>query len=125
MTITLGEIVLAQPILSKLGKLSFRGRAAFVIAKLAKVISAEMEDFNAARDAILIKYADKDENNKPIIDNGQVHLSDENLAACNSEIQELLATEVEINASPLMAEWFDDIDITPAEVEALMIFIEE
>lgn len=125
MTITLGEIVLAQPTLSKLGKLSFRGRAAFVIAKLAKVISAEMEDFNAARDAILIKYADKDENNKPIIDNGQVHLSDENLAACNSEIQELLATEVEINTSPLMAEWFDDIDITPAEVEALMIFIEE
>lgn len=125
MTITLGEIVLAQPTLSKLGKLSFRGRAAFVIAKLAKVISAEMEDFNAARDAILIKYADKDENNKPIIDNGQVHLSDENLAACNSEIQELLATEVEINTSSLMAEWFDDIDITPAEVEALMIFIEE
>ena len=125
MTITLGEIVLAQPILSKLGKLSFRGRAAFVIAKLAKVISAEMEDFNAARDAILIKYADKDENNKPIIDNGQVHLSDENLAACNSEIQELLATEVENNTSSLMAEWFDDIDITPAEVEALMIFIEE
>lgn len=125
MTITLGEIVLAQPTLSKLGKLSFRGRAAFVIAKLAKVISAEMEDFNAARDAILIKYADKDENNKPIIDNGQVHLSDENLAACNSEIQELLVTEVEINASPLMVEWFDDIDITPAEVEALMIFIKE
>lgn len=125
MTITLGEIVLTQPILSKLGKLSFRGRAAFVIAKLAKVIGAEMEDFNAARDAILIKYADKDENNKPIIDNGQVHLSDKNLAACNSEIQELLATEVEINASPLMAEWFDDIDITPAEVEALMSFIEE
>lgn len=125
MTTTLGEIVLAQPILSKLGKLSFRGRAAFVIAKLAKVISAEMEDFSAARDAILIKYADKDENNKPIIDNGQVHLSDENLAACNSEIQELLVTEVEINASPLMVEWFDDIDITPAEVEVLMPFIEE
>ena len=125
MKVTLGTIALAQSTLSRLSGQSFRGRAAFVIAKLAKAINMEMEDFNAARDAILIKYADKDENNEPIIDNGQVHLSDENLTICNKEIQELLATEVEINSSPLAAEWFDDIDITPGEVEVLMAFIEE
>lgn len=125
MKITLGTIALAQSTLSRLGGQSFRGRAAFVIAKLAKAINTEMEDFNAARDAILIKYADKDENNEPIIDKGRVHLSDENLAICNKEIQELLATEVEINSSPLAAEWFDDIDITPGEVEVLIPFIEE
>lgn len=125
MKITLGTVALAQSTLSRLSGQPFRGRAAFVIAKLAKAINAEMEDFNAARDAILIKYADKDENNEPIIDKGQVHLSDENLAICNKEIQELLATEVEINSSPLTAEWFDDVDITPGEVEVLMAFIEE
>lgn len=125
MKITLGTAALAQSTLSRLSGQSFRGRAAFVIAKLAKAINAEMGDFNAARDAILIKYADKDENNEPIIDKGQVHLSDENLAICNKEIQELLATEVEINSSPLAAEWFDDVDITPGEVEVLMAFIEE
>ena len=125
MKITLGTAALTQSTLSRLSSQPFRGRTAFVIAKLTKAINAEMEDFNAARDAILIKYADKDENNEPIIDKGQVHLSDENLVICNKEIQELLATEVEINSSPLAAEWFDDIDITPGEVEVLMAFIEE
>lgn len=124
MKITLGELLIAQPVLNRLRSMPFSGRKAFVLAKLVKATGEEVTEFDNARNEILIKYCDKDDAGEALVNEGQVHIKDEVLAACNDEIQELLSTEVEISVAGLPLDWFDDIELSADEMNALMPFIE-
>lgn len=125
MTITLNELLIAQPVLNKLRTLPFRGRQAFLLAKIIKAVGEEMTGFDDSRNNILIKYCDKDENGEAIVNEGQVHIKDDVLAECNAEIQELLTTEIEMPFAALPIDWFDEIDLSANDMAALMPFIEE
>lgn len=125
MKITLGELLIAQPIINRLRSMPFSGRKAFVLAKLVKAIGEEITEFDNARNEILIKYCDKDDSGEALVNEGQVHIKDEVLTACNDEIQELLATEVEIPVAALPVDWFEEIELSADEMNALMPFIEE
>ena len=125
MIVALNELLAAQPVLNKMRTLPFRGRQAFLLAKMIKAIGEEISGFDESRNNILIKYCDKDDNGEAIVNEGQVHIKDDVLAECNAEIQELLTTEINLPFAALPIDWFDEVDWSANDMAALMPLIEE
>lgn len=123
MKFTLNELNEAKS-LSLIAESKFSGKKAFLIARLMKKLQEEYDTYQTARRSLVIKYAEKDEKGEPIIDaGGNVRISDSNMAKLNKEYEELVSTEVEIDAEPIDAEWLDDIELSPNQIAELMPFI--
>lgn len=119
-----GQIVNVIPILNKLAEGKFLGRKAFVIARLVREINKESETFELTRIELIKKYAEKDEKGELIItDDGNVHISTENLANCNEELLKLQNTEIEINAEKIPVDWLEEITLTLTEASILEPFV--
>lgn len=121
--VTVGNIMNAIPTLNKLVGASFAGRKAFIIARLIREINQESDIFDTSRAELIRRYAEKDEDGELIVTDGNVHIPPEDLAKCNEELLILQNTEVEINADKLPIEWFEDIDLTPAEATLIEPFV--
>lgn len=120
-----GQIVNVIPVLNKLAEGKFLGRKAFVIARLVREINKESETFELTRIELIKKYAEKDEKGELIItDDGNVHISTENLANCNEELLKLQNTEIEINAEKIPVDWLEEITLTLTEASILEPFVQ-
>lgn len=120
-----GQIVNVIPILNKLAEGKFLGRKAFVIARLVREINKESETFELTRIELIKKYAEKDEKGELIItDDGNVHISTENLANCNEELLKLQNTEIEINAEKIPVDWLEETTLTLTEASILEPFVQ-
>ncbi len=122
--VTVGQIVNAVPVLSKLVNEIFLGRKAFMVARLVREINKEGETFEMARAELIKKYGTKNENGELIITDGNIRIPAENLDACNDELSTLQHTDVEINAEKLPIDWLDDIGLTLSEAAALEPFVD-
>lgn len=122
--VTIEQVLKINPILSKLATQSYAGRVAFALARLAREVAKEVEVFDNTRMELVKKYADKDEGGEVIVnENGNVHITDENLACCNKELNEVLVTEIELNANKMPIGWFENIELTIEEALALEVFV--
>ena len=120
-----GQIVNVIPVLNKLAEGKFLGRKAFVIARLVREINKESETFELTRIELIKKYAEKDEKGELIItDDGNVHISTENLANCNEELLKLQNTKIEINAEKIPVDWLEEITLTLTEASILEPFVQ-
>lgn len=120
-----GQIVNVIPVLNKLAEGKFLGRKAFVIARLVREINKESETFELTRIELIKKYAEKDEKDELIItEDGNVHISTENLANCNEELLKLQNTEIEINAEKIPVDWLEEITLTLTEASILEPFVQ-
>lgn len=120
-----GQIVNVIPVLNKLAEGKFLGRKAFVIARLVREINKESETFELTRIELIKKYAEKDEKGELIItDDGNVHISTENLANCNEELLKLQNTEIEINAEKIPVDWLEEITLALTEASILEPFVQ-
>lgn len=123
MKFTLNELNEAKS-LSLIAESKFSGKKAFLIARLMKKLQEEYDTYQTARRSLVIKYAEKDENGEPIIDSeGNVKIGKNDMDKLNKEYEELVSTEVEIDAEPIDAEWLDDIELSPNQITELMPFI--
>lgn len=126
MTITIAQLLDAEKPLNKLTETSFSGRKAFTIARMLKKLQAEEETYNTSRIELIKKYADKDESGEVKVDDeGNIHVSNENMSDFNKEFTELITTELEVDFQKIPIDWLDDVELTPIEVQALEPFIEE
>lgn len=123
--ITLKEIVDGMDLLSELSTRSLKTKAAYQLGRILREAQKEFSLYNEKRIALLEKYADKDEEGKPIIENGNYKISDEGIAAINTEYNELIETTVTLNANKLQLYLLDDETFTPTEMLKLMPFVEE
>ena len=122
--VTVEQILKINPVLSKLVTKSYAGRIAFAIARLTREVAREVEVFDNTRTELVKKYADKDESGEVIVnENGNVHITDESLARCNKELNEVLVTEIELNANKMPIDWFEEVELTVEEALALEAFI--
>lgn len=122
--VTVEQVLKANPILGKLINKPYAGRMAFYMARLAREITKEVEAFDKVRLEVVQKYADKDESGNLIFTaEDTVHISDENLVFCNSELAEILKSEIELMAEPICEEWFENIELTIEEALALEPFV--
>lgn len=126
MNITIGQAYIAKQVFDKLMGETFTGKQSFTIARLAKTVEKEVSLFEEQRQAMVSRYADKDEKGElKVDDKGMIHIDDSKIHEVNSELNDMLSAEITIEAKPINIEWLDKISITPGELQALEPFIEE
>lgn len=120
------DIIKADRALGRLLHENFPGRRAYVIARLLKAIQDEGQSIQDARMAILQKYGDKDSNGNLIMDdNGNVQISPEHYHQCDSELNDLLSMDIDINSNGIPVSWLESITCTPEDTISLLPFIDE
>lgn len=118
------DLLNSVEILRKLSQQDFKAKTAWQVARLLKAAEGEIQSFGDTRMNLIMKYAEKDENGELIKDeNDNVKLIPENVATFTTELNDLLETEVEINANKLTLEQLDDADFTPSEIAMLEPFV--
>lgn len=98
---------------------------AYKINKIRKAADKEFEFYRDKFQEIVNKYARKDENgNIQFSDDGQqIMIQQDKIEECNQELEDLQKLEVEIDNYNLTLENLgDNIECTPAQLEALMPF---
>lgn len=119
------DLVNSVDTLQKLSQKDFKAKLAWQIARLLKAAEQEIQTFNNARMALVTKYGEKDEQGQLITDEkGNCKIPNEVIQKFSDEFNELVQSEVEINANRIDIELLNDIDFTPSDMALLEPFIE-
>ena len=122
----LNELLNATDALQTLSKKSLQARPAFQVVRLLKAADKEIQEFNDIRVKVVNQYGDKDENGELITDeHGNCHIAPEHINEFNKELNDLLNTEIEINANMLSLGDLEELEFTPSDLALLEPFIEE
>ena len=123
--VKLSDLVNSTETLQKLAQKDFKAKLAWSIARLLKAAEVEIQNFNDARVELIKKYGEKDENGELISDEkGNCKIVENFVKEFNEELNELINSEVEINANKINIELLENIDFTPSEMAILEPFIE-
>lgn len=123
--VKISELIDSISTLQKLAQKDFKAKLAWSIARLLKAAEAEIQSFNDTRMDLIRKYGEKDDNGELITDEkGNCTLIKDKVQDFNAELNELLASEIEINANPINIEMLEDLDFTPADMSVLEPFVE-
>lgn len=124
-TITINDLLNSVETLQKIAQKDFKAKLAWSIARLLKSAETEIQSFNETRMNLIKKYGEKDENGELITDEkGNCKIMTENVDTFTEELNELINTEVEINANKIDFNLLENIDFTPSDMAALEPFIE-
>lgn len=123
--VKISDLVNSTETLQKLSQKDFKAKLAWSIARLLKAAEVEIQNFNETRMSLIRKYGEKDENGELITDeNGNCKIVPEIISEFNKELNEVVDTEVEINANKINMDLLENIDFTPSEMAILEPFIE-
>ena len=123
--VKISELLNSTETLQKLSQKDFKAKLAWSISRLLKAAEAEIQAFNDTRMNLIKKYGDKDENGELITDeNGNCKIDNATVEEFNKEFNELINTEVEINANKLTFDMLENIDFTPSDMAILEPFVE-
>lgn len=124
-TITINDLLNSVETLQKIAQKDFKAKLAWSIARLLKSAETEIQSFNETRMNLIKKYGEKDENGELITDEkNNCKIKTESVDAFTEELNELINTEVEINANKIDFNLLENIDFTPSDMTALEPFIE-
>jgi hypothetical protein len=124
--VTLKNIVESADIMRELSQKSLKGRVAFRVARLLRELEKEFTLFNEKRVDLIKEYGEKDENGElKTDDKGNVNLAQDKLNEFYKRMEDLLATEVEINAEKIDINDLGDVDFTPSQIINIEPFINE
>ena len=123
--VKISDLINSTETLQKLSQKDFKAKLAWSIARLLKAAEAEIQEFNTARMNLIKKYGEKDENGELITDDkGNCKIENDVLTEFSEELNELINTDVEINANKIDIELLTDIDFTPSDMAILEPFVE-
>ncbi len=126
--VKIADIINGTEVLRKLSQADFKAKTAWQIARLLKSTEAEIQGFQEAREALVNKYGEKNENGELVVDEKKNYkFMPENLEAFVAEFNDLVESEVEINANKLKIEQIleaEKADFSPSDMVALEPFIE-
>lgn len=111
MKITYAKLGDIMPALSKLAKLDLKAIEAVKLARLINKVEAELKPLEETKISLFKKYGEPDEKD------GTYHILNKNLEKFMPEYQELLSSEVQIDAEKITIK--SDIQIDAASVLAL------
>lgn len=121
----MSDIINGTEALQKLSNTQLKAKLAWSVSRILKMAEVELQQFNDTRMQLIIKYGQKDENGELITDEkGNCSIEKEHLVEFNSELNELLATEITINANKLNIEDLENINFTPSEITSIEAFID-
>ena len=123
--VKISDLLNSTDTLQKLAKKDFKAKLAWSISRLLKSAETEIQSFNETRMNLIRKYGEKDENGELVTDeNGNCRIENDSLNNFTNELNELIATEVEINANKINIEQLEDLDFTPSDMAILEPFVE-
>ena len=123
--VKLNDVINGVESMKYLMDISLPAKTAYKVAKLAQGMENELKLFSDAREKLVRKYANKDENNELIVDeNNQITVAQDNIETYQKELSELLDTEVKFEVSKISIDELTN-DISPNKIINLMPFIEE
>lgn len=123
--VKISDLLNATETLQKLAQKDFKAKLAWTISKLLKQAEAEIQSFNETRMTLVKKYGEKDENDELITDDkGNCKIVQECIDDFSNELDELLNTEVEINANKIQMNLLEDVKFTPADMAVLEPFVD-
>lgn len=123
--VKISDLLNATETLQKLAQKDFKAKLAWTISKLLKQAEAEIQSFNETRMTLVKKYGEKDENDELITDDkGNCKIVQECIDDFSNELDELLNTEVEINANKIQMSLLEDVKFTPADMAVLEPFVD-
>lgn len=129
MKVTIREILEGQDTLQKLSHQPLPGRAAFQIGRLLKKLEEVLASYNEVRVKLIEEYAKKNEDGTfEVNDNNEYQFTAENMQAYVSEINSIIADEVEVEARPINFKDIENLEFTAAEMtflEPFLMFEEE
>ena len=123
MTVSIYDIISANPIFTKILQHEFTGKQSFIIGRILKALNNEAEMFNKTREEMLKKYAAVNEEGKIIVIDGNVKIREGEMANFQKEINELLYTLLEINVNKIPLDWLENLKLTPQEMLILEPFL--
>ena len=124
MTVSIYEIISANPVFAKILQHEFSAKQSFMISRALRALNTETEVFNKTREEVLRKYAECDASGEIIVDNGNVKIRDGEMGNFQEEINELLYADLDIDIKPIPVEWLDAVKLTPQETLILEPFIQ-
>ena len=114
------DLVNSTETLQKLSQKDFKAKLAWQISRLLKAAETEIQSFNEARMNLIRKYGEKDESDELVTDEkGNCKIDNSVLNEFTSELNDLMNTEVEINASKIKIEQLENLDFTPSDMAIL------
>ena len=123
--VKIADLLNSTETLQKLSQKDFKAKLAWTIARLLKSAENEIQSFNDTRMNLIKKYGEKDENGELITDeNGNCKINQEDIDIFSKELNELMDSEVEINANKMKMDLLENIDFTPSDMAVLEPFVE-
>ena len=123
-TIKMSDLLNSTEILQKLSQKDFKAKLAWSIARLLKEAEKEIQQFNDTRMNLIKKYDERDEAGDLITDEkGNCKIQQDAVQQFTDELNELVNTEIEINANKIDIELLEDTEFTPSDMSLLEPFI--
>lgn len=123
--VKINDLLNSTEALQKLAGTELKAKLSWQVSRILKAADAEIQSFNETRMNVIKKYGEKDENGELVTDENQnCKIAENNVAEFSNELNELMMSEVEINANKLDINSLEDKEFTPAEMAQLEIFID-
>ncbi len=124
--IKMSDLLNSTETLQKLSQKELKARLALSIARLLKEAEREIQNFNEVRMNLIKKYGEKDENGELVTDeSGNCKILPDGVETFSKELNDIIGTEIEINANKLRLDDLDNLDFTPSDMAVLEPFINE
>ena len=124
-TVKIANLLNSTEVLQKLANKELKARLAWSVARLLKAADQEIQEFNETRMNLIRKYGEKDTNGELITDEkGNCKIPDDVINTFTNELNDLVSSEVEINANKININDLENLDFTPSEMTALEMFID-
>lgn len=123
--VKISDLLNGTDALKKLSETELKAKLAWQVGRLLKAADAEIQSFNEARLNLIKKYGEKDENGELITDeNDNCKITQESISDFTNELNELVESEIEINANKININSLGDKEFTPSEISQLEVFID-
>ena len=123
--VKISELLNSTEVLQKLAGTELKAKLSWQVGRILKAADNEIQAFNETRMNLIKKYGEKDENEELITDDkGNCKILPEYINDFSTELNELMDSEVEINANKIGIDKLEDKEFTPAEMSQLEIFID-
>lgn len=123
--VKLNDVIQSLKILKSISQKTLKGKVNFQLAKILRELNNEYNLFLKSRENLILKYGKKENGQLIIDDEGNYGIDKEQLFNFNKELNELLDTNISLNAEKIILEDIEDIDFTIEQMIALSPFIKE
>lgn len=124
--VNINTLMSIKPILQELANIKMPAKQSFKILRTLKAVDAEYASIEEIQRNMVANYGKKDENGEFMLDpeNRGYLIADEHQNQVAKELEELMASEIELDCDKINMNVFDNINLSPSQLLAIEPFIE-